>query len=216
MLSGLTGVPFPRNRFVTEWPCILHSHLLPHDRLDKSITILRDGRDIMVSAYHHFIIPNEHCPPHEQKKWASLINASDLWSVRTNLAAFIEVFHEHYRVGGRSITWQDHVLACRELNLLAITYEDLLTNPHKELQGVTKYLGLDISAEKIDQIIEQFSFNKMKERNPESLFLRKGTSGDWKNHFTHNAGELFESLGGKALRLLNYTSDNTWYHELPK
>lgn len=216
MLSGLTGIPFPRNRFIAESPSILHSHLIPHEKLNMPIVIIRDGRDIMVSAYHHFIIPNDHCPSHEQKRWVSFLDSSNLHDVRANLAAFIVAFHQHYRVGGRSITWQKHVLACHSLDLLAISYEDLLKKPSQELRRVTKYLGLDINSEEIEQVIEQFSFKQMKERNPQSKFLRKGTSGDWKNYFTPHTGELFESLAGEALRLLDYTTDNTWYHELPR
>ncbi len=216
MLSGLTGVPFPRNRFISQSPSILHSHLVPHEKLNTPIVILRDGRDIMVSAYHHFIIPNDHCPSHEQKRWASYVDSSNLHNVKTNLAAFIEAFHQNYKIGGRSITWQEHVLACHPLDLLAITYEDLLSDPHNELLRVTKYIGLDVSSADIDQVIEQFSFTRMKEKDPQSKFLRKGTSGDWKNHFTYHSGELFESLAGEALRLLDYTTDNTWYHELPR
>ena len=91
-----------------------------------------------------------------------------------------------------------------------------MSHPQKELLRVTDYIDLDVSSEEIEQVIEQFSFTRMKERDPQSKFLRKGTSGDWKNHFTYHTGELFESLAGEALRLLDYTTDNTWYHELPR
>lgn len=217
MLSSLTEIPFPRNKFVTEMPCILHSHLLPHDKLKNPIIVLRDGRDVMVSAYHHFIIPNDHCPSHEQKKWASMLQSSlDLYDVSGNLYKFIEIFHQNYTVGGKSTTWQNHVLTCQDLQLLSISYESLLSHPTQELARVKEYLDLDINSELIEQVIEKFSFKSMKIRNPNSTFLRKGTSGDWKNYFTFDTGELFESLGGEALRLHNYTVDNTWYHELPK
>ena len=216
MLSSLTTVPFPRNKFITVMPCIMHSHLVPHRKINSPIVILRDGRDIMVSAYHHFIIPNDHCPPHEQRRWSSMLDSSSLQDVRANLYRFIEVFHENYTVGNKSTTWQDHVLECHELGSLSITYEDLLSHPSQELIRVKEYLNLDSNLEAIEQVIEKFSFKRMKEKNPESTFLRKGTSGDWKNYFTFDSGELFESLGGEALRLHNYTADNTWYHELPR
>lgn len=216
MLSNLTGTPFPRNRFVNKLPCILHSHLIPNNRIHKPIIILRDGRDIMVSAYHHFILPNDHCPKHEQKKWQALLKASEPLKIRLNLVKFINVFHENYKVGGASVTWQSHVLNCHKYDPIIIKYEDLLTNPAHELLRIAAYLGTSYSEESIGQTIEKFSFERLKQKNPESNFLRKGITGDWKNYFTYQSGELFESLGGEALRRCSYTSDNSWYHDLPR
>ncbi len=40
--------------------------------------------------------------------------------------------------------------------------------------------------------------------------LRKGIVGDWRNHFTREAAEIFESRAGDQLRLLGYESSTSW------
>jgi hypothetical protein len=41
-------------------------------------------------------------------------------------------------------------------------------------------------------------------------FRRKGASGDWRNHFTREAGEVFDSYAGDALIDFGYETDRSW------
>jgi len=40
--------------------------------------------------------------------------------------------------------------------------------------------------------------------------LRKGIVGDWRNHFTREAAEVFERHAGKELLLLGYETSADW------
>ena len=216
MLSDLVEVPFPRNQFIRSRSYIMHSHLLIHEKLLNPIVVIRDGRDVMISAYYHFLIPNDHCPDHEQRKWRHLIRNNEIGNVRRNLFQFIKVFHQKYRAGGQNITWQEHTLKSTDQSCLIVKYEDLLKDTKKELIRTTEYLNISSSDTLIDSTISKYSFETLKKQNPNSNFLRKGIKGDWENYFTRESGKLFQELGGTALSKFGYTSDSFWYEKLHK
>ncbi|XP_060234718.1 sulfotransferase 1 family member D1 isoform X1 [Meriones unguiculatus] len=79
-------------------------------------------------------------------------------------------------------------------------------DPKSEIKKILKFLEKDISEETVNKILYHSSFDVMKE-NPNanyttmkkeemdhsvSPFMRKGISGDWKNHFTVAQYEKFE------------------------
>jgi hypothetical protein len=41
-------------------------------------------------------------------------------------------------------------------------------------------------------------------------FLRKGVVGDWQNHFSQEACEIFNHFAGNELIILGYENDTTW------
>ncbi|XP_044525254.1 sulfotransferase 1C1-like [Gracilinanus agilis] len=107
-------------------------------------------------------------------------------------------------------SWYDHVKGWWEKKdkypILYLFYEDMKENPKQEIQKILKFLEKDVSEEIINKIIYHTSFDIMKENSgakylylPEelvysSIFLpmRKGTVGDWKNHFTVAQNEKFD------------------------
>ena len=40
--------------------------------------------------------------------------------------------------------------------------------------------------------------------------VRKGVVGDWRTHFSREAAEVFNELGGEALVHLGYEADTGW------
>jgi hypothetical protein len=65
--------------------------------------------------------------------------------------------------------------------------------------------------------VEKYSFAKQTGRKAgqedRKSFLRRGGSGDWKNHFTREAAEMFEDRCGASLRALGYAEDGSWVEE---
>lgn len=64
------------------------------------------------------------------------------------------------------------------------------------------------------KIVEEFSFVRQSGRKPGEIkinsFLRKGVVGDWQNHFSQEACEVFNYFAGNELITLGYENDTTW------
>ena len=99
-----------------------------------------------------------------------------------------------------------------------------IKNPVEEFKSLAKYLEVELSDEKIIELIEFTSFKNMKSyikftdtpenRSPnfkESMeFFRKGQIGDWKNYFTDDMIKKLKEIVEKNLRYkgkMNYGED---------
>ncbi|KAM7052532.1 sulfotransferase 1 family member D1-like isoform 2-T2 [Acridotheres tristis] len=106
-------------------------------------------------------------------------------------------------------SWYDHVRGWWEekqkKKILYLFYEDMKKDPRWEVQKILQFLGKELAEETVERILHHTSFQEMK-KNPAanyetmlptlmdhslSPFLRKGISGDWKNHFTVAQNEHF-------------------------
>ncbi|XP_053882784.1 sulfotransferase 1B1-like isoform X2 [Malaclemys terrapin pileata] len=108
-------------------------------------------------------------------------------------------------------SWYDHV--CRywaeRANhcILYVFYEDMKEDPAREIRRVMDFLEVELPPQVLEKIVQQTSFQIMKE-NPManyssvpstildqtvSPFMRKGQVGDWKNHFTVAQSKVFDA-----------------------
>jgi hypothetical protein len=84
------------------------------------------------------------------------------------------------------------------------------------VQGAFSHAGDILKKENIiGSIVRQNSFETLTGGRKEgeensSSFFRKGTSGDWKNHFTSEIKEQFKSIVGDQLISLGYEEDLNW------
>ena len=213
MLGRALGLPFPRNRLPALRPSIMHGHYLSPWGMKNVVVAWRDGRDVMVSWYHQQLIPHE---------WNELqvgrsrrdLPLEDYEDVYGNLPAFIE--YAFTRPHSPSFSWADFVRRWHgRKNAVHVRYEDLRTDTASELLRIVLGLtGEQLVPEEASAIAEEFSFERQAGRSAgeedRRSFLRKGVVGDWRNHFSPEAREVFDRYAGDELIVLGYEPDRTW------
>ncbi|KAM9034850.1 sulfotransferase 2A1-like [Sarcophilus harrisii] len=106
-------------------------------------------------------------------------------------------------------SWFDHIKGWLPMrhseNFLLLTYEELHQNLKVTVEKVCQFLGKELSEEEINSVMENASFQVMKNHILENkelvpaedmkslkiVLMRKGICGDWKNHFTVTQMETF-------------------------
>lgn len=230
LVAGSLDLPFPRNQFPTSSQCLYHSHYLPTFNIPKNAPILflvRDGRDVMVSLYHHQLLWNEKnkLSPKDVHYHRKNVPFDDFENVKKNMAAFIKYSFEHRPSKWQQFTfmgnWFEFNQAWlseknRNTNVHLVRYEDLLENTEKTLFQLLQSLQLSnaIDHEKVKEIILTYSFQNQAKRNQGEedahSFLRKGIHGDWKNYFGPEECALFKHYTKNMLVDLGYESNNNW------
>ncbi|XP_065177512.1 amine sulfotransferase-like [Sycon ciliatum] len=171
----------------------------------KYIHVIRHPKDVCVSLFHHM---------------------KGFWDYEFNgeFPEFVDLF-----LGGKveSGCWFDFVrtwyecAASKDERVLYVRYEDMKQKPREVIQQVADFLELPIDEAIIDLTIEKSSFAKMQKDNHANMswrkeefranaepFMRKGTVGDWKNHFSDEEqnkhfNEIFtEKLAGTKVESL--------------
>jgi hypothetical protein len=214
LLSDALGLPFPRNTWPPLRPCVLHGHHVRAWGMGRTVTMWRDGRDVMVSWYYHTLVgagPRSHLWVPRYRK---LLGIDDPDDVRRNLPAFIRCTGTTGFPPG--FTWAQFAVAWhRRKGTVDVSYEGLTRNTAGELQGLVERLtGQRLNLQQCAEIVDKWSFERQAGRPPgkeaRGEFLRRGVIGDWRRHFTREAAEAFEAVAGHALRLLGYEKDDSW------
>ncbi|KFV04308.1 Sulfotransferase family cytosolic 1B member 1, partial [Pterocles gutturalis] len=156
----------------------------------QMIYVGRNAKDVVVSFYHFDLMNN--FEPHP-----------GTWD------QYLEKFMAGKVAYG---SWYDHVKDYWERRkdhpLLYLFYEDssVPQTPRREITKVAQFLGKELSEAALDAITRHTSFETMRD-NPStnftmvpsnfmdhsiSPFMRKGTTGDWKNYFTVAQSERFD------------------------
>lgn len=190
----------------------------------KIVTIIRDGRDVCVSkrfhtfrmgAYYHGDEKNQLLYQLNQSKFGRRVtkklNRQFGWFGESNYkqrsegedlfseAALTKMATDWALIIKYLLDWQ----AKKPNQMLIVHYEKLKVNPQQETSRILSFLGADNSEAIIEAIVEKNSFSKLKTTGKNSFF-RKGTSGDWKNHFTEKDTQLFKKITGDLLVRLGY------------
>jgi len=213
MLSDYLNVPFPRNEFPKLRSSIMHGHYLYFPTMRNVVVVFRDGRDIMVSCYYHSLFKNEwfNAPLVEITKRE--LRFDDYYDIRNNLPKFIE--YKFTRKKHPRFTWSEFINSWIDEDVPFLKYENLLQYPVEELAKVIyKVCKVEPDEDKLRQIAEKYSFKNLTKRNPgeenKQSYLRKGIAGDWKNHFSKEARQVFNEFAGKELIKLGYEVDDNW------
>lgn len=192
-LESISGYENLKNK---EGPRLISSHL-PIQLFPKAffkskakmIYIIRNPRDIIVSGYFFW-------------KSTNLVKRPE------SLEQYFEWFIQGNVPYG---SWFDHIrgwLPMRDKeNVLILSYEELKRDTRSAVEKICQFLGKKLEPEELSSVVENSSFQVMKENNMSNFsllkglhlgdtgcLLRKGTPGDWKNYFTVAQAEAFDKL----------------------
>lgn len=223
LISSYLEIPFPRNRIPGLKKSLYHSHYLPNNRLLKNkkiVFLVRDGRDVMVSLYHHWLLWNEKnkLNPKDVNYHRSKVPFDDFENVRVNMGSFIKYVFEnkpskikHFTYMGNWYVYNKNWMEKMKThdNIYLLKYEDLLEKPYETMESLFKdFFKVKIDTNKLNDIINEFSFENQAQRKKgvenRNSFLRKGIRGDWKNYFGPSENELFKKYTKDLLVELNY------------
>lgn len=220
MLSDALDIPFPRNKTPNLESCILHGHHLYHNNFGKIISVMRDGRDIMISAYYHFLFENDKNPPHSIVKHRNNLGFKDYDDIKNNLPAFIDYMFNDFAKGKTHFNWSQAVDSFfYNPNVYVVKYENLLIDPVEELKKSISFLEKpEVCLNDLQSIVEKYSFKNMTKRKQgqenKKSFLRKGIAGDWVNHFNNDSAKLFGMYAGEELIKAGYEENHDWIKNL--
>uniref|UniRef100_A0A8V5GM86 Sulfotransferase n=1 Tax=Melopsittacus undulatus TaxID=13146 RepID=A0A8V5GM86_MELUD len=166
----------------------------------KVIYTVRNPKDVLVSLYHFARIFRPYKDP-----------------------GTLEQFMERFLQGDVPFgSWFDHVRGWMELrgqeNFFCISYEELQQDLRGSVRRLCQFLDRPLGGAAVDAIVANASFAAMSSNRMSNFslsprfildmrrgtFLRKGISGDWKNHLTPEQSARFdhvyrERMGGVGL-----------------
>jgi len=177
-------------------PRVFKTHLrwrwIPKADGVKYIYCYRNPLDVVVSYYHH------------------MKTFSGVYKFQGDLDQFVrEVFvAENASENG---SFFDHVAEYLEQknnpNIYFITYEDISEDFEKAVRGIARFLGVEISSEKMETMARKCSFESVKRncnvnytwldgkaKDPAASFVRKGKVGDWINHLSEEHVKKIKEL----------------------
>ncbi len=222
LLSGILEIPILESwkiRLPALHPCVYHMHrIIPLDPVRKrTIYIMRDGRDVVVSYYFH-MVRDQGAGKRRAERYIGRPLTFD--NIRENLPEFIRYLQvdRHSSVDWRTHieTWQRH----RELYVM-IRYEDMLADAVGELSRAIEGLtGRRPDSKRVRSVVEQQDFSTVTKRErgraDNNNFMRKGIQGDWRNYFSAEAARKFDEYAGRLLVDLGYESDLDWASKVPE
>lgn len=178
--------------------------------------VIRDGRDVAVSAMHHLW-------NHPLDLGGRFDLAPDEMTIRERYRAdpqrFLEsgesIFTEQ-RIVALAHSWQTNVSRTiangRKLlgdHYTEVRFERLASHPIAETQRLLGVLGADFRPSLVARCVEQAKFERFSGgravgTEDSTAFVRKGIVGDWKGVFTERDHGLFEEEAGELLAELGY------------
>ncbi|CAL4067962.1 unnamed protein product, partial [Meganyctiphanes norvegica] len=181
----------------TKSPRTIKTHM-PFDLLNQSLPdtckvvyVARNPRDACVSYYHHARLIKSSGFTGDFNKYL------EFW---TKDLVVQGPFWQHVHQGWKK---RDHP------NVLFIFYEDLKQDVMSQLRRINDFLGTNLTEEELLKVSDHTSFNSMKKntainhtagavaagafKKGEGEFVRKGTTGDWRNYFTSELEPKFQA-----------------------
>jgi hypothetical protein len=187
-------------------PRLIKSHESFDARYPRIVHFIRDPRDVAVSLYY-YCLKVRTIPDGFPKD-----DFVDLFLTRRTGSAADQVG-----------TWEDHTLSWFRLRqgrdtYRLVRYEDLLTDPGKELTRIAPLLGVEPTPERIERAIRLSSADRMrslektqskqwittKDSRQDIPFVRQAKSGNWQTGLSEESVRKIEQAWGPTIEELGY------------
>ena len=206
---------------VSDFRCFKSHHQLselgvaPNDPGTRLIYVLRDPRDIAISASNYFQF--DRFP-----KLAELFRRVRRGEKLYRHTLYRLLVRENYRLERMTeallhgsaevhnwvrISWPEHWRPYEQAGVPIIRYEDLLAAPEEQSGRILRHLGIERSPAAIAAAVENQSFERKKETLRQSgetgraKFLRVGKSGQWQARLPADLQARFaRELGGELAK----------------
>lgn len=177
------------------------------------ISIIRDGRDVLVSrAFHLYNRPESHRLFERFPELNAVYEnfQADPWFFKNNPD---QLFCNETMVRESSRWWREHLEKDRQtvekfpnLPVYFVNYEALHADVETQRSKLFEFLG--VNPKKAAKIEGHLQPGFTEERPNE--FLRKGSVGDWKNYFTDDAKRWLKDEAGEELQRQGYAENADW------
>lgn len=192
----------------------------------RVIHILRDGRDVAVSAVHHWWrLAKDRGGVFELSPEEREIR-DDYQRDREGFVASGRSIFTEERLGQLARRWARRVGKARRDGpglygpaaggggYLEIRYEDMLGQPPATVAGALGFLGADAEEKLVERCIRSGSFERASRRQQgeedSGSFFRKGVAGDWRGVFTARDREVYKQHAGEVLVETGYEKSLDW------
>jgi hypothetical protein len=227
-------------------PRLIKSHECFDPRYPRVIYIVRDPRDVALSAYHYdrkgrnipdgfplekyvttrFMKTDEYFGSWGEHAGSWLVNPNNILQMSRLKDGFL----------GTMGSWGENVMSWvgargHDREFLLVRYEDLLEDTRREMTRISEFLGLvHISAEQIDKAVELSSAENMrkleaaqndqwvttKESRKDIPFVRSAKSGQWQQSLPSASVAEIESAWGPVMKLLGYPLSSELHKSSPR
>jgi len=218
LVAHCLELPFPRFSLLPiGCPAVVMGHKRVWKSYPRGVYVVRDGRDAITSQFFYQLsqIPEGDHPrltALQRRSFPNLVNKTDLRGVFDDFVArqLVNPIAAH-------ANWGAHVRSYFEVanpNMSIVRYEDLRADGVTTLaRVVTELSGEPADLDRIREAINRFMFGRQSTRRgnlASTAYLRKGKAGDWVNHFTRTAAEIFDRACGDMLIKMGYERDHSW------
>lgn len=179
---------------------------VPEDPSHRVFVVIRDPRDTLVSWYHSLMYshdPRGHPAVREARQ--TLKGMSKAGGMRLMIDRHLGVVTAIHR------EWLEAAAAALAK---VFRYEDIWADQYAAFREIFEFCGLAVPAWRRRAIVLRHSFLRRTwwrfGREDVRSHLRKGTPGDWRNHFDEDLKAYFKARDDGGLVLAGYEKDDRW------